>query len=119
MKYCPDCKNYLYPKIGDNKLQRICILCGYNENDTTGGKVMESVIQERASESYKILLNEFTRQDPTLPHTKEIKCPNGNCPSNKSGVPRDVILMKYDATNLKFIYLCNVEGCGETWRTRS
>jgi len=119
MKFCPVCRNYLYHKIDANTLERQCRTCGHNEMDTEGGLIMETVIQERASESYKILLNEYTRQDPTLPHTKEIKCPNGNCPSNKSGVPRDVILMKYDATNLKFIYLCNVEGCGETWRTRS
>jgi len=74
------------------------------------------VIQQRATESHKILLNEFTRQDPTLPHTKEIKCPALTCQSNK-GVDRDVILIKHDAVNLKFIYICNV--CGETWRSGS
>lgn len=119
MKFCPVCKNYLYPKITEETLQRICRTCGYNENDTQGGKVMESVIQERASESYKILLNEFTRQDPTLPHTKEIKCPNATCQSNTSGVPGDVILIRYDAANLKYVYICNVKGCDATWRSRS
>lgn len=119
MKFCPVCKNYLYHKIGNETLERVCRTCGYSEKDTEGGKVLETTIQERASESYKILLNEFTRQDPTLPHTKEIKCPNANCGSNKGGVPRDVILIRYDAANLKFIYICNVDGCGETWRSRS
>ena len=83
---------------------------------------METVIQEKASESYKIILNEFTRQDPTLPHTKEIKCPDEGCPSNNGG-ERDVILMKYDKENLKFIYMCNAKSgdktCQKTWRSRS
>ncbi len=127
LKWCPDCKNLLYHTIvSETQLVRKCRNCGYHEGDgdeeeqsKMGGLVMETNIQERENESHKVLLNEFTRQDPTLPHTKEIKCPNGNCPSNKSGAPRDVIIMKYDAANLKFIYICNVEGCGETWRTRS
>jgi DNA-directed RNA polymerase subunit M/transcription elongation factor TFIIS len=119
MKFCPDCNNYLYHKITNDTLKRECRNCGYNEIDVEGGKVMETVIQERTSESYKILLNEFTRQDPTLPHTKEIKCPNEGCPSNRGGTPRDVILIRYDAANLKYIYICNVGGCGHTWRSRS
>ena len=83
MKFCPVCRNYLYHQISDKTLERFCKTCGHRENDTEGGLVMETTIQERASESYKILLNEFTRLDPTLPHTKEIKCPNATCPSNK------------------------------------
>ena len=118
MKFCPVCRNYLYHKIDANTLERQCRTCGYNELDTEGGLIMETVIQERASESYKILLNENTRQDPTLPHTKEIKCPNENCPSIK-GEERVVILIKYDKENLKFIYICNKQGCGKTWRSRS
>lgn len=118
MKFCPVCRNYLYHQVGDKTLERYCKTCGHRETDTEGGLVMETTIQERASESYKILLNEFTRLDPTLPHTKEIKCPNANCPSNK-GEERDVILVKYDKENLKFIYICNKEGCEHTWRSRS
>lgn len=118
MKFCPVCRNYLYHQIGEKTLERFCKTCGHRENDTEGGLVMETTIQERASESYKILLNEFTRLDPTLPHTKEIKCPNDSCPSNK-GEERDVILIKYDKENLKFIYICNKQGCEKTWRSRS
>jgi DNA-directed RNA polymerase subunit M/transcription elongation factor TFIIS len=118
MKFCPVCRNYLYHKIDANTLERQCRTCGYSEKDAEGGLIMETVIQERASESYKILLNEYTRQDPTLPHTKEIKCPNESCLSNR-GEERDVILIKYDKENLKFIYICNKQGCGKTWRSRS
>ncbi len=116
MKFCPECDYTLYHKVQGDQLLRICRVCGYTEEDKEGGLVMETVIQQKSTESYKILLNEFTRQDPTLPHTKEIKCPSAACQSNK-GAERDVILIKHDAVNLKFIYICNTEGCGETWRS--
>jgi DNA-directed RNA polymerase subunit M/transcription elongation factor TFIIS len=118
MRFCPYCKNLLIHTVKDKGLTRSCN-CGYEEEDKEGGLVVETIIQERASESYKILLNEFTRHDPTLPHTKEIKCPNESCPSNRGGGERDVILIKYDKENLKFIYMCNKDGCLKTWRSRS
>lgn len=116
MKFCPKCENYLYTDTKTEVLLRICRTCGYSEEDTQGGLVMETYVQERANEGYKILLNEFTRQDPTLPHVNTIKCPRGTCASNTSGAPRDVIYIKYDPVNMKFIYICNV--CGEQWRSR-
>ena len=72
-KTCPTCRYYLKAVVEDNKLMRICKSCGYEEEDK-GGLIMESYIKEKSSESYKILLNEFTRQDPTLPYLKDLKC---------------------------------------------
>ena len=134
MNFCPKCENYLYLEQGsegeDDKkiffLNRRCLTCGYSEVDRKGGLVNETVVQERASEGYKILLNEFTRQDPTLPHVSTLPCPNTTgdpstgrpiCPTHSQGKPRDVIIIKYDPQNLKFLYICNV--CGEQWRSRS
>ncbi len=139
MNFCPKCENYLYLEQmsetvakADGKsekkfyLNRRCHTCGYSEVDTKGGLVNETIVQERASEGYKILLNEFTRQDPTLPHVNTLPCPNvsGNaekgipiCPTHSSNKPRDVIIIKYDAQNMNFLYICNV--CGEQWRSRS
>lgn len=102
--------------VDQNTLQRVCRTCGHAEQDTQGGLAMETYVQERASEGYKILLNEFTRQDPTLPHVNTIKCPRGSCTTNTGGTPRDVIYIKYDPVNMKFLYICNV--CGEQWRSR-
>ena len=151
MNFCPKCENYLYLEEGSEEaikttvigavmltqqvlegsykknyfLNRRCRTCGYTEIDTKGGLVNETIVQERASEGYKILLNEFTRQDPTLPHVNTLPCPNttGDATTGKpkcesySGKPRDVIVIKYDAQNMKFLYICNV--CGEQWRSRS
>ena len=128
MKFCAKDGYYLYLDAGtvgggaqsmsDTKtLNRICRRCGYTEKDSDGGLITETYLQQRASEGYKILLNEFTRQDQTLPHIKTIKCPKETCPTNTGGVEKDVIYMKYDSAALKYIYICNV--CSTQWRSRT
>lgn len=118
MKYCSTCRNSFKPRFQpDGKLIWSCFSCGIQEEQVGGCLLMETHVQERSSEGYKILKNEFTRQDATLPHVKNIKCPNDECSSNTGGADRDVIYMKYDPVNMKFLYLCNV--CEFTWRSRS
>lgn len=122
MKFCPTCRYYLYMKTSDEKgtgkLLMTCNNCGYNEENTDGGLIMETDLQEKTAEGYKILLNEFTRSDPTLPHLSNLKCPNPTCASNTGGAKADIIYMKYDQVNLKFLYLCNVKDCKHQWRTK-
>ena len=114
-KTCPTCRYYLKAVVEDNKLTRVCKSCGYQEEDK-GGLIMETRINEQSSESYKILLNEFTRQDPTLPYLTDLKCPNNQCSSNKGVAQRLVKYFKYDTENLKFVYIC--DNCEQTWTTR-
>ena len=132
IQFCPTCDYYLYLKaMGSEAMKvagakesystsmiRICHNCGYQREDTKGGLIMETDLQEKTSEGYKILLNEFTKMDPTLPHLDTIKCPNKECGSNVGGLKADIIYMKYDPVNLKYLYLCNVEGCGAQWRSK-
>jgi hypothetical protein len=71
LKYCPVCENYLYMQVDgeSQELRRMCRKCGFKE-ESPGGLVMEMMIQQRSTEGYKILLNEFTRKDPRLPHIR-------------------------------------------------
>jgi len=117
MKFCPTCKYYLYLKAGDNDLTRQCVNCGYTETETEGGLISETLVQQKSSEAFKIMINEFTRQDNTLPHIKMIPCPRETCPTNVGGTERDVIYMTYDAPGKKNLYICNV--CGEQWKSRN
>ena len=123
--FCPVCKFYLYltqeklytdDKKVDETLRRVCRNCGYQAEDKKGGLILEFDLKEKISEGYKILMNEFTNQDPTLPHVNTIKCPNTGCESN-SGKEKDVIYLKYDAINMKFLYICNV--CDTRWRSKT
>lgn len=117
MKVCPTCQNMFVMKLqADGKLVWRCLSCGIEEEQVGGCLLLETLVQERSNEGYRILLNEFTRQDATLPHVKTVKCPKGDCVSNGNGVERDVIYIKYDAINMKYMYICNV--CGESWRSR-
>ncbi len=114
--FCPTCKYYLYLDQDNNILRRICRNCGYQEEEK-GGLILEIDLKEKTSEGYKILMNEYTKQDPTLPHVNTIKCPNSNCKSNGPNGERDVIYLKYDAINMKFLYICNI--CDTQWRSKA
>jgi hypothetical protein len=62
-----------------------------------------------------VTVNSYTLADPTLPHTKSLKCPNTACVSNTDADKRDVIYLKTDAAALKFQYICTA--CQTQWRT--
>jgi DNA-directed RNA polymerase subunit M/transcription elongation factor TFIIS len=115
--FCPTCHFYLYLNQQDDKLMRICRNCGYQEEDKKGGLILEIDLKEKTSEGYRILMNEFTAHDPTLPHVTSIKCPNDSCKSNTGAKERDVLYLKYDPVNLKFLYHCMV--CKEQWRSKA
>jgi hypothetical protein len=106
-------------RITEGNLERVCKNCS-NKTPEKDGLVMEVVIQDEASESYRTFVNEFTKTDPRLPHTSILKCPNEACPSrSQPGVKSDIIYMKYDVANMKFLYLCNIPGCNTQWKSRS
>jgi DNA-directed RNA polymerase subunit M/transcription elongation factor TFIIS len=139
--FCPTCKNYLYlTQVAPNAvlplpagpllvgpftsvdsdgetLRRLCRNCGYQAEDKKGGLILEMNLKEKISEGYKILMNEFTKHDPTLPHVNTIKCPNSLCNTNTSNKQKDVIYLKYDAVNMKFLYICN--NCDTQWRSKT
>ena len=117
IRFCPTCRYYLYLQVEgeEQNLFRVCRSCGYKEEDVKGGLVMETTVREYATEGYKILLNEYTRQDPRLPRLKTIPCPDPACDSNHGKAPSDVIYIKHDAVNMLYMYICDV--CGFTWRS--
>jgi aspartate carbamoyltransferase regulatory subunit len=43
-----------------------------------------------------------------------IKCPKEDCPSNKKDAPSDVIYMRVDDVQMKYIYLCVF--CESSWK---
>lgn len=116
-KMCPICKYALVAVVEDDSLQRKCKECGYSE-DAKGGLIHETLVKETTSKSYEILVNEFTRQEPTLPYKRDLKCPNTKCQSNISSgrAEKKVFYLKYNDTDMKYVYLC--ANCDQTWTSR-
>jgi len=135
MKFCSNCENMYYFKLDkedSNKLLFHCRNCGHEtseltKEDTCVLSTKVNTIQEKFIHS----INEYTKEDPTLPRTTTIKCPNQKCigkherpAASGAGVDRDpgldvpsteVIYIRYDETNMKYVYMCTA--CDTTWKT--
>ena len=122
MHFCAVCRNMYYLKIGEdsNSLVYYCRHCGHEDANLTTDDVCVSRTQfKRSEQKYAHIVNEYTKLDPTLPRTQTIKCPGQTCPSNSGPLEersqREVIYLRYDDTNMKYIYLC--AHCDEMWKT--
>ncbi len=120
MNFCSKCDNMYYMKINDDensdeqgKLIYYCRNCGHEETNVHLGNLCISKYEASISQkSSKI--NEYTKYDPTLPHSHTIKCPNEQCLSNeKDGAMSDVIYIRVDDINMKYMYLCVY--CNTNW----
>lgn len=117
MKFCNICNNMLYSKISsdDNKLKYCCKTCGNKvDQDINENSVCET--NYRNSEiSFRLKINEYTHLDPTLPRVNNIPCQNSECPSNLNNYHPEIVFIKYDLANMKYIYLCT--DCKSKWKT--
>ena len=120
MHFCIQCNNMYYMKLsgGDNNtLVYYCRNCGHENTDLAISDVcVSSTVLKQTTQKYAHTVNEYTKIDPTLPRTNAIRCPNQECESNtKNDVPREVIYLRYDDQNMKYLYVCTV--CNTTWKT--
>ena len=119
MEFCEVCENMYYMKVDDNdeenpgNLVFYCKCCGHVDKniDTKNLKVSKFT---KNSKTQDININEYTKFDPTLPHVSSIKCPNASCKSNTSDVEQDVIYLRYDDKNMKYLYICY--HCDYSWK---
>jgi DNA-directed RNA polymerase subunit M/transcription elongation factor TFIIS len=119
MHFCENCDNMYYLKIADdneNNLIYYCRNCGNEDTKLTSSIICVSKTQiKRSEQKYSHIINEYTKMDPTLPRINTIRCPNQTCQSNKDEIKREVIYIRYDDINMKYIYLCAV--CDTMWKT--
>lgn len=140
MHFCSECGNMLYLRLADptpivppvagetaNPEQSVstgtaqqdlvyyCRNCGHTDDTLTIDNVC--VVDSGSSKSAKLsnVVNRYTKLDPTLPHTKTIRCPNSGCGSNEDESKRDVIYIRYDDRAMKYVYICAV--CDTMWTT--
>ncbi len=124
MHFCSECGNMYYVRISeddDNKLIYYCRNCGHEDDIMDKDNICVAKTQvSREKQKYTHAINEYTKYDPTLPRINTIKCPTHQCDSNrdpkdKSYKEREVIYLRYDDINMKYIYLCPV--CDTIWKT--
>ena len=119
MHFCNKCENMLYIRLLEeesNDLVYYCRNCGDSEQlidkDNICVSKTDIVIKET---SYLHNINQYSKLDPTLPRTHNIRCPNQTCPSNIDQ-PNEVIYLRYDDKNMQYIYICTL--CDKTWKTQ-
>ena len=119
MHFCSICSNMYYIKINaDNTNQLIyyCRKCG-NEDSYLANEnncVSKIVIKKDDNQSFNHFINKYTKFDPTLPRINTILCPNADCPANIENKEKEVIYIRYNDTNMKYIYLCAI--CDTVWK---
>ena len=120
MHFCNQCSNMYYIRINavdTNKLVYYCRKCGNEDSLLAAENVCVSKIQIKKSEqSFNHIINKYTKLDPTLPRINNILCPNPDCSTNKDGKEREIIYIRYDDVNMKYVYLCCE--CDTVWQIK-
>ena len=126
MHFCPKCGNMYYLRLTkdadeqENALIYYCRKCG-NEDDSLVSNLNNLYVSKtniKKTTNYKNIINKYTKLDPTLPRITNIDCPNQDCDSNRkddSKEDKEILYIRYDDTNMKFIYLCTL--CKQSWKT--
>jgi len=131
MHFCDKCNNMLYVRLLEeeaNTLIYYCRNCGNTGQPLTKENICVLNTAITSEKGYLQDVNEYTKLDPTLPRTQNIKCPNQLCPSNSSVNPEkegeessnpesknEVIYLRYDDVNMNYIYICTQ--CDAMWKT--
>ena len=122
MLFCSVCDNMYYMSINEkdgSKLSYYCRNCGHKDNTiATDGVCVLNTQFKKNEQKFNHIINEYTKLDPTLPRVFNIPCPNISCSTNHSTedkTSREVIYMRYDDQNLKYLYICTT--CDTVWKT--
>jgi len=119
MHFCSQCSNMYYISIDSenaNKLIYYCRNCGNKDSTISVKDITVSKVQLKKSEQeFSHIINKYTKLDPTLPRVSNILCPNADCLTNKEDAPREIIYIRYDDKNMKYVYLCS--SCDIVWKT--
>ena len=121
MNFCTQCENMYYMKLSkeDNAINQLiyyCKKCGNEEEVKDSNNLCVLKVKfKRDKQQYSHIINKYTKFDPTLPRILNIKCPNKECESNTGDKKKEIIFIRYDDINMKYVYLCTV--CDYVWET--
>lgn len=118
MKFCTECNNMYYLKLDNeesNNLVYYCRNCG-NEDiiDSKATNILKTTINGN-NDIYINVINKYTKYDITIPRANEISCGNESCESHDNEDIKDILLIRHDEVNMKYIYLCSI--CDHVWKS--
>lgn len=136
LKFCNNCSNMLYYRESSGEDDRIhliefCKRCGYERElteefmegsaTTDGHSPSDIVVYEKSYEQGHIQpqVDEVAFGDPAVPTTKEIVCPNPECPSRKGEEEPSAKFIVLNPDTYSILYRCNCKGCGRVWRNKN
>ena len=114
MHFCSECKNMYYVRIAaedSNTLIYYCRNCGHEDTTLNVNDLTITSSNIKKNDDQVTFINKYTKLDPTLPRIKNILCPNKECETNTKGKSREIIYIRYDDINMKYIYLCATCNC--------
>ncbi len=117
MKFCVNCENMYYLKLNEEdetQLSYYCRNCEHVDNNIDMHDLV-AYKHEQKENLKNILINKYTKYDPTLPRLNTIRCPNDKCSTNTGNESREVVYIRYDNSNMKYVYLCCK--CDFKWKT--
>ena len=116
--FCQECHNMTFIYLDENKeLIHYCKACSKSESFQDESLCIYSMDFREFDTSEVINRNKYITQDITLPkieNNPNIKCTNEECKSIEGDINSSVTYIKYDAENMKYIYICN--HCGQKWK---
>ena len=129
MKFCTKCDNMYYIGIDakdTNKLTYYCRSCGHIDDTLVEeGVCVMNTRFKKSEQKFNHIVNQYTKLDPTLPRIYTMKCPNPTCTTNLASSSAsssandpstaEIIYMRYDDANLKYLYIC--VSCDTIWKT--
>ena len=128
-----------------NRLVYYCRNCGHQEKNASFDACIMETSHDNEEQKIRHLINPYTKYDPTLPRLYYLPCPNDDCVSNiekreqdaaaaaapgedggdksrsassttKREATGEVVYIRYDDKNLKYVYLC--VDCNCIWKTQ-
>ena len=119
MHFCTNCQNMYYIRIDEDSGSNLiyyCRKCGNEDTTLTADNLCVSKTNIKQEEqTFTHIKNNYTKFDPSPPRFNSILCPNPDCTTNTKDTPREIIYIRYDEVNLRYIYLCST--CDTTWKT--
>ena len=118
MRFCFRCSNMYYISINPddpNKLIYYCRNCGNQDFVSVDDATVSKIQLKKSQQEFSHIINKHTKLDPTLPRVNKILCPNSDCLTNTKDEPREIIYIRYDDKNMKYVYLCST--CETVWQT--